>query len=546
MPEGSESTLVSSHEPCDDCGSSDALATYSDNHTHCFSCGVHRVHHMGGEGESMADVVKSALATSWVSSQPTALAKRKLHEDTCSKWGYGVGEDNGELVQIANYYDDHGAIVAQKIRTAGKKFYLRGDAKQMRLYGQWLWRPGGRTITLVEGELDALSMSQLLDNRWPVVSLPQGAQGGAKAVKDQLEWLETFGRVVIMTDQDEPGRACAQAIAELLSPGKACIATLPLKDVSECLVAGRGEEVVSAFWEAKPHTPDGVLAMADIISLIEEQVSVPLVSYWHSGVEAMLKGFRRPSIVTLAAGSGVGKTEFAREIAYDLMCKGESVGYIPLEETPERTALGLASLHVSRPVYDLDSPLSEEGVMDALKWVGERCTIIDTSRSTGVDWILSKVRYLAVSYGYRYVVLDHLSHLVAEISEGDERRLIDNLMTKLKELVMELRIGLLLISHLRGTSGDSRSHEEGAKTRLVQLRGSRAIGQLSWCAIGLERDQQCGDPTFTTVRVLKNRPTSKTGIAGYYRFNYETGRLEECEAGASGFEDETSETNTDF
>ena len=28
------------HQPCDDCGSSDALAIYAD-HTHCYSCDKH-------------------------------------------------------------------------------------------------------------------------------------------------------------------------------------------------------------------------------------------------------------------------------------------------------------------------------------------------------------------------------------------------------------------------------------------------------------------------------------------------------------------------
>ena len=34
------------HEPCSACGSSDALARYSDNHAHCFSCG----HYEHGDG----------------------------------------------------------------------------------------------------------------------------------------------------------------------------------------------------------------------------------------------------------------------------------------------------------------------------------------------------------------------------------------------------------------------------------------------------------------------------------------------------------------
>ena len=85
---------------------------------------------------------------------------------------------------------------------------------------------------------------------------------------------------------------------------------------------------------------------------------------------------------------------------------------------------------------------------------------------------------------------------------GDERRMIDNTMTKLRSLVEELRCSLVIVSHLKRPEG--KGHEEGARTTLAQLRGSAGIAQLSDMVIGLERDQQ--DPAtakFTTMRVLK-------------------------------------------
>ena len=33
-----ESTPVKIPQPCDECGSSDALSIYDDGHTYCFSC----------------------------------------------------------------------------------------------------------------------------------------------------------------------------------------------------------------------------------------------------------------------------------------------------------------------------------------------------------------------------------------------------------------------------------------------------------------------------------------------------------------------------
>ena len=125
-----------------------------------------------------------------------------------------------------------------------------------------------------------------------------------------------------------------------------------------------------------------------------------------------------------------------------------------------------------------------------------------------------------------YVVLDHLSIVVSGLGDGDERRLIDNTMTRLRALVEETNIGLILVSHLKRPEG--RGHEEGANTSLAQLRGSASIAQLSDMVIGLERDQQNADnPDLTCVRVLKNRFSGETGIATRLHYDKITGMLTE-------------------
>jgi twinkle protein len=125
-----------------------------------------------------------------------------------------------------------------------------------------------------------------------------------------------------------------------------------------------------------------------------------------------------------------------------------------------------------------------------------------------------------------YVVLDHLSIVVSGLGDGDERRMIDNTMTKLRSLVEETKIGMILISHLKRPEG--KGHEDGATTSLAQLRGSASIAQLSDMVIGLERNQQ--DPenaNQTVVRVLKNRFSGETGVATALRYDTETGALNE-------------------
>jgi len=113
--------------------------------------------------------------------------------------------------------------------------------------------------------------------------------------------------------------------------------------------------------------------------------------------------------------------------------------------------------------------------------------------------------------------------------DGDERRMIDTTMTKLRSLVERTGIAMFLVSHLRRTQKDI-NHEEGARVTLGQLRGSASIAQLSDGVIALERDQQAKpERSLTTVRVLKNRYSGETGIACNLDYDLSTCRFIEHE-----------------
>ena len=52
--------------------------------------------------------------------------------------------------------------------------------------------------------------SQIQDNKWPVVSLPNGAAGAAKAIKANLAYFNAFEEVILMFDGDEAGEKAAK------------------------------------------------------------------------------------------------------------------------------------------------------------------------------------------------------------------------------------------------------------------------------------------------------------------------------------------------
>lgn len=530
------------HGPCLKCSSSDAVAIYDDGHGYCFSCS----HHYPDYGDP--DLVVPIHAPTPNKAHDglselsfSGLTARGISEKTCKFWNYQIGSYQGRPVQVANYRVGNSTI--SKVRFQDKNFLQVGKGK-MPLYGSWLFQRGANSkqVIVTEGELDALSVSQLQDNKWPVVSVPNGAAGAVRSFKDNIEYLESYENVVIMFDSDKVGQEAAEKCAQVLSVGKAKICKLPLKDANEMLVQKRGAELIQRMWNAQAWRPDGIIAGSDLWESLTSKTTAVSHQYPWPQLNDMTMGLREGEIVTLCAGSGIGKSAVCKEMAYHLLSAGQSVGYIALEESTERTALGIMGLHINKPLYLNPEEVPEEerkSAFDATVGSGRYFTY-DHWGSVGEANLLSKIRYLVTGVDCRVIFLDHLSIVVSGMEGGDERRLIDNTMTKLRSLVEELRFALVLVSHLKRPDG--KGHEEGARTSLAQLRGSAGIAQLSDMVIGMERDlQDAAVSNITTLRVLKNRWCGRNGVAATLEYTEETGRLQEAVAVAEGGDDEQSD-----
>lgn len=511
--------------PCASCGSSDARHTYEDGHSWCFACSTYD----GAPGEgSKPQEERPSTASGLIDYEIQALPKRNINDETAKLWRVGYGEHRGERCQVFSYVDSKGRVVAQKLKFAGKRFECVGESKKMGLYGSWLWRDSGRMLVVTEGELDALSVSQIQSNRWPVVSIPNGAPNAAKAVAAASEWMEGFGRVVFLLDDDEVGRAAALEAAAVLSPGKAYIATIQgFKDANEAIMAGQSKAVIDAIWGARQWRPDGLLSWDDAWQRVLERPNLTALPIPHSGLQEKIMGFRPGEITTLVGGAGTGKTTTCKEWAYTI-AQTVKLGYVSLEESFETTALGLVSVAVSRPLHfgDADAAKAPD-VQAAAALLRGRVVLYDHHGSIADDNLLAKIRFMVKGEGCQVVVLDHLSIIVSGMDErNDERKTIDRLMTRLASLVQECRFHLLVVSHLSRQEG--KPHEEGRQVSLSHLRGSHGIAQLSHNVLALERDQQSDTAAdVTNVRVLKCRFTGRTGFAGTIVYDPATGRQRE-------------------
>ena len=543
MEEINKKGFVKYHLPCPLCSSSDAVSVNADNSAYCFSCQEFiKEYDMELQPTTTQSKNEYEVKDFMKESNYAEIIDRNISEDTCKKFGVTVKMDN--MGTITNHYypyhDTQGAKIATKTRyTKLKEFSIQGNTKDSGLFGQHLFSKNKYCI-ITEGELDALSSYQMMlkgTYHTPVVSIKNGISSAVKDIKSSLEWLEkNFDNVIINFDNDEHGREGAMKVAELFSPGKCKIMHLPegLKDASDCLTQNKIQIYNKTFWDAKVFAPDGIINASTLLDDVLKPITKSFVQYPFEGLNKITYGLRPSELVTFTAGSGLGKTQVMREVVHHIIKSTEdNIGLLMLEETPVITSKGLMSVEANQRLHLPDVHVSKEEMktyFDATVGTG-RVFMFDHFGSNSIDNIVSRVRFLAKGLDCKYVVIDHISIIVSDQQHGDERRALDEIMTRLRTLVQETGVSMIVVSHLRRPEG--KGHEEGASTSLSQLRGSASIGQLSDMVIGLERDAQNDDPDVrntTRIRVLKNRFSGITGPCCDLKYDIDTGRLNEVKS----------------
>jgi len=533
--------FVKYHLPCPLCKSSDAVSVNADSSAYCFSCQKY-IKEYDMETQPITNGKQESKVQNFSQqSDFTEIVDRNLSENTCKKYDVSVKTDS--MGTITNHYypyhDKQGSKIATKTRyTKSKEFSVQGNTHQAGLFGEHLFSKN-KFIIITEGEIDCLSAYQMFYTgkyETPVVSIKHGVASAVKDIKNSLEWLEQFQNILINFDNDEQGKEGALKVAELFSPGKCKIMHLPqeFKDASDCLVKNKIQIYTQAFWNAKRFAPDGIINANTLFDDIIKPSVQSFVQYPFEGLNKMTYGLRASELVTFTSGSGLGKTQVIRELIHHLLKQTkDNLGLLMLEENPIVTSKGIMSIEANQRLHLPDVHISKEEWQkhfDATTGSG-RVFLFDHFGSNTIDNIISRVRYLAKGLDCKYIIIDHVSIIVSDQSHGDERKALDEIMTRLRTLVQETGIAMIVVSHLRRPDG--KGHEEGAVTSLSQLRGSASIGQLSDMVIGLERDAQHDDPEIrhtTKVRVLKNRFSGITGPCCDLKYDMDTGRLAEVKS----------------
>lgn len=505
------------HQPCPkECGkSSDAFAVREDGTGFCFSCGKNKKSDGTDQRKDMANVQHQ---------EPQAYKYqytefRGIRKETSEFFGVKTAVSDSNETLFWTFPHPNGR---QLNKSPKKEFWWTGEkVTETSLFGMNKFQPGGKAVTITEGYLDTMSVYQMFGSKYATVGVTSASSAKTECGA-AYEYLDSFEKIYICMDSDEPGREAAQAVARLFDFNKVYMVALQRKDANEYLMAKEDQEFQRAWWAARRFLPEGILtSYAEFDKIIDEDDTKPSVPYPFERLQGMTYGARTGELVLLTAQEGMGKTEIFRALEYHFLKTTEdNIGIIHLEENKARTIKGLVGYEIQKPIHLPDFAIPKAEIKTNFRNLtkkDERVHVYSHFGSDDPDVILSTIRFMAGSCGCKRIFLDHITMVVTGLAGEDERRALDYISTRLAMMVEELDFTLFMISHV---------NDQG------QTRGSRNIAKVADLRIDMYRDltsESDLERNTTYLTISKNRFAGKTGPAGRLYFNSDTYVLSEQE-----------------
>ncbi len=506
-----------------------------------------------------------------------------------------------DIVATYPYADEDGALLFEAVRLHPKSFRQRRPDGN----GSWIWKLGaddakklpavrrvlyrlpeiasdktGRTVFVVEGEKDVDAVRAL-------GFLATCCAGGAKAwhhvATHAAEALK--GRmVVILPDNDDPGRQYAADVASSLRGHAKSIRVLALPglaekgDVSDWIrdggTAAQLMELAKAAAAAGDSRPD--LAGIDIGTFGERlrgereerlEEAKQLVPFDQVFLDDVLGGLLPRELVLLTAKSGAGKTQQVSMFAESAVRSGRRVVGFFLEAArreierrtkwrmmaqhwisfvePQRRAQRLPYLPISYGAWmrgQLDAEMGhiEPGVDEFLvkEFAGRMHTVYRDATFT-----LEQTERVMVAMQDQVdmFILDHLDMLDLGLEDDvkSENAIARAIVEKLGHLAKRLGKPVILVVHLK----KAKDFRPNLLPQQEDIYGSSHVVKLATCAISMSPAERGSDwwlaPTY--IQVIKSRiEGAQPYVArvnydlrlGAYEQKYELGRVVRGEKGA--------------
>lgn len=514
MLDNYKTKFVKTTLPCP-CGkSSDAYSIDPKGHGFCFSCNKYF-----RNKDSMTQEWKPEINVEYVYS-----AHRGLSVNTLRFYDVKSVVEDGQVKQTLYKYKGGQTVTRFSTDGGGKRFTSNGIMSDVGLWGLDKFDAGSKkSITICEGREDAMSIYQITGGETAAVAVRSSASARSD-IKTDFDKINSFDRIILAFDNDEPGQNAARAVASMFDFKKVYQVKLDrYKDPNEYLQKNEGALLLAAWKGQRKYTPDDIISgFNDIREALNNSAEDRIGEYPIKTLNTMLKGLHKGEIVVFKGDEGIGKTEIFRMMEYHLLSTTNyPIGIVHLEEDNSETIKSIATYHSKKPMNVEDAGFSLDDIFknytEAVKNDEGKLFIHSSFEVEDEDVFFSNIRFLGAVCGCQFIFFDHITWLATGKDDENERRKLDRISQRLKLLAKELRVCIIMISH---------TNDEG------KTRGSRNITKAANTVVHMSRDIINADEierskTWLTIEKART-PGAKAGPAGYVIFNSEGNYLEDA------------------
>lgn len=423
--------------------------------------------------------------------------ERKLTPETIQ--AFKVNQVGQEIV--LPYYRDGELIFVKYIglhRLDGKKQIRVSPDCEPCLFGWHLIPSNTRSITLCEGEIDAMSLYQY---GYPVLSVPFGGGAGDKHrwIEYEYDRLSIFDEIYLCFDNDSVGEETIAELVRRLGRYRCRIVKLPKKDANECLQTGISKQEIDEYFLCSSTLDPEELKSAhtfadDVIETFYPPNGEP-AGYKPPWQKILAQILFRPEELSIWTGiNGHGKSQFLGHVLLSQMKQGARVCIASLELKPKRL------LHrLTRQAAALKEPT--EGYIRAIhEWYRDKLWLFDLVGTAKSERLLEVFLYAHQRYGIDVFVIDSLLKLdIAEDDYKSQKLLVE----KLCDFKNQYNCHIHLVVHPRKGLDESKppgkldSKGTGAITDLAdncfsiwRNKGKEALLQIKANGFSLTTEQQ--------------------------------------------------------
>ncbi|WP_373403321.1 replicative DNA helicase [Candidatus Phytoplasma solani] len=207
------------------------------------------------------------------------------------------------------------------------------------------------------------------------------------------------------------------------------------------------------------------------------------------GLNQTTKGFKKGQIITIGGYTGLGKTTFVYNLLIDISkTKHQETNKHPnmlvfsYEMTLEENLSRLLA-HITKTPLDVildknfeDSNITQHAYTERMKTAKQLFANINLSfsydKGKNIDYVIDLVYRLYLEQKIEIIVIDHLQITKSTNHLENDRLAIDEIMTKLKQLAIELNIVIIILSQF---SRDTYNNYQGKSPEITALKGSGGI-----------------------------------------------------------------------